>query len=237
MAEAERAGGDVLEPAPELDDPVQEIGGRLSALRVERGLRVSELARRVGVSASLISQLERGQSRPSVATLFALAQVLAVPVDAFFARGKTGTPAGEKLADARSTLRVAETRATASGEQRYVVRKGDRATIDIEGGVQWERLTPATLEQLDFLELVYGPYAESHTTLYRHPGTELVLVLSGRLHIFVGFDLYDLQPGDSIHFPSSRPHRYVNPTGEITRAVTVILHDGDGPPDSTPRRL
>ena len=38
----------------------------------------------VGVSPSLISQIERGQSQPSVATLFALAESLDVPVDAFF---------------------------------------------------------------------------------------------------------------------------------------------------------
>jgi transcriptional regulator with XRE-family HTH domain len=60
------------------------IGRRLAAYRAERGLRVAELAREVGVTPSLISQIERGQSRPSVSTLFAIAQALAVPVDAFF---------------------------------------------------------------------------------------------------------------------------------------------------------
>src|ERR1039457_6236424 len=49
-----------------------------------RRKRVVELAREVGVTPSLISQIERGQSRPSVSTLFAMAQALEVPVDAFF---------------------------------------------------------------------------------------------------------------------------------------------------------
>src|SRR5215207_6094326 len=65
-------------------DPAFEIGARLAAHRARRGMKVSELARQVGVSPSLISQIERGQSRPSVSTLFALAEALEVPVDAFF---------------------------------------------------------------------------------------------------------------------------------------------------------
>src|SRR5829696_3451862 len=61
------------------------IGERVSSARTARNMRVSELARDAGVSTSLISQIERGNSRPSVATLFALAQALDVPVDSFFA--------------------------------------------------------------------------------------------------------------------------------------------------------
>ena len=103
--------------------------------------------------------------------------------------------------------------------------------------MRWERLTPTRSTTLEFLELVYGAGAESHPALYRHPGMEMVLVLSGRLVIFVGFDRYELEAGDSICFPSSTPHRYLNPTDETTRAVTVILPDGEmhGPP-TNPRR-
>src|SRR5215469_11765891 len=72
--ERARAGGDLA----------GDIGRRLAAHRGQRGMRVAELAREVGVTPSLISQIERGMSRPSVSTLFAIAQALDVPVDAFF---------------------------------------------------------------------------------------------------------------------------------------------------------
>src|SRR5215813_12666673 len=65
-------------------DLAGDIGRRLAAHRAQRGMRVAELAREVGVTPSLISQIERGMSRPSVSTLFAIAQALDVPVDAFF---------------------------------------------------------------------------------------------------------------------------------------------------------
>lgn len=220
-------------------DLAGDIGRRLAAYRGERGLRVAELAREIGVTPSLISQIERGQSRPSVSTLFALAQALDVPVDAFFRE-----PAAVSLPDAASPAPAADPRPPGAAglgqhlaEARYVVRQGNRATIDIEGGVRWERLTPETMPHLDFFELVYGPGAESNPTLYSHPGTEMVLMLSGTLDISVGFETYRLAPGDSMEFPSSLPHRYANPGHTEARAVTVIMYDcpADGPvPSAAP---
>jgi transcriptional regulator with XRE-family HTH domain/quercetin dioxygenase-like cupin family protein len=210
-------------------DPALEIGARVTACRVQRGMKVSELARRIGVSPSMVSQIERGQSRPSVSTLFGLAEALDVPVDAFFRDSEPPPRAvGPVSSDRRGPLGNLEAFRDASrpaGGDRHVVRRAERAAIDIEGGVRWERLTPATLAELDFLELVYAPGAESHPALYRHPGTEMVLVLSGTLDIVVGFERHRLEPGDSICFPSSTPHRYANPGDETARAVTVLLHD------------
>ena len=95
-----------------------------------------------------------------------------------------------------------------------MVRRSMRDAIDIEGGVRWERLTPQTLPQIDFLELVYEPGAQSHSELYRHPGAEMVLVLTGRLDIFVGFERTRWNPATASTSPrrsrigtSTRPTR------------------------------
>ena len=234
--ERAQAGGDLA----------GDIGRRLAAHRGQRGMRVAELAREVGVTPSLISQIERGMSRPSVSTLFAIAQALDVPVDAFFreppqpaaAAAQPDGPPGPGRADGPGDGGGPGQVATADG--RYVVRRGGRAVIDIEGGVRWERLTRSTLDHLDFFELVYEPGAESHPRQYTHPGTEMVLVMSGCLEITIGFERYRLEPGDSIDFPSSMPHRYVNPATQTARAVTVILYDcpdgaGQAPPDARSR--
>jgi DNA-binding XRE family transcriptional regulator/quercetin dioxygenase-like cupin family protein len=210
-------------------------------------MRVAELAREVGVTPSLISQIERGMSRPSVSTLFAIAQALDVPVDAFFREPQPPVaaaaqpdgppePGGAGGARGAGDGPPAGPGQVAAADGRYVVRRGGRAVIDIEGGVRWERLTRSTLDHLDFFELVYEPGAESHPRQYTHPGTEMVLVMSGCLEITIGFERYLLEPGDSIDFPSSMPHRYVNPSAQTARAVTVILYDcpdgvGQAPPD------
>jgi transcriptional regulator with XRE-family HTH domain len=205
------------------------VGENVATYRKDRRLKVSELARLVGVSPSLISQIERGQSQPSVATLFGLAEALETPVDAFFVKDEDETAGRTQAVRAvQDPPSPAPVRADSDGAaQRYLVRSDSRAAISIEGGVLWERLTPETLPHVDFLELTYEPGAESNPELYRHPGSEMVLVLEGRFDIYVAFERYRLEVGDSIHFPSTFPHRYVNPCDTVSRAVTVILHDGD----------
>lgn len=226
----EEPGGD--------DDAVnatQRIGERLAYLRSVRKLKISDLARSISVSPSLISQIERGQSRPSVTTLFALAQALEVPVDAFFETKPLGdiAPASERGGSQEWAGRApheAREGAWPDGEASwhesgYMLKHDERPTVDIRGGVRWERLTRAALKDLEFMELVYQPGAESDSQLYRHPGVECVLVTENRLDITIGFDVNRVMAGDSIAFPSSLPHRYVNPTDRVSRAVTVILRD------------
>ena len=231
-------------------DPALGIGLRLAELRAQRGLQVSALARKVHVSPSLISQIERGRSRPSVSTLFALAEALEVPVDTFFRPSPEepdAAPAVAAPAPRPVVAPVAEVGALFAGTpdpqppepraaSRYLVRRDERATIDIEGGVRWERLMPTSRTDVEFMELEYGPGAESNPTPYRHPGVEMLVVLSGRLDISVGFELFALHAGDSICFPSTMPHRYVNPTDDVARAVTVILPDGTAPGTANDRR-
>lgn len=236
-------GAETRAPSKGETNPTDGIGERVAEQRRACGMKVSELARLVGVSPSLISQIERGQSRPSVSTLFALAEALQVPIDAFFSRQNVGSPADpEDHVEVQDEVPEEVPQAPDDGpepppgERRYLVRRDARSAIDIEGGVRWELLTPTTLEHVEFMELVYGPGAQSHETLYRHPGSEMVLVTSGQLDIYVGFDHFRLQAGDSIHFPSSRPHRYVNATREEARAITVILHDGAPPSNQLQRR-
>ena len=218
------ADGETLTPRLSPD----RIGEFVAFHRRTRGLKVSELARLVGVTPSLISQIERGHSRPSVATLFALADALNVSVDAF-----AGVPRESLRTSLRASSSPAIRVAGKSGQEvqmrahRYVVRSNERAAIEIEGGVIWEMLTPSTSGEVDFLTLTYGPRAQSNATRYRHPGREMVLILEGSMQIDLGFETYELGPGDSIAFPSTIPHRYVNSTDSIARAVTVIIHDLD----------
>jgi transcriptional regulator with XRE-family HTH domain len=200
-------------------DGAASIGSRVAAHRARRGVKVSELARAIGVSASLISQIERGQSRPSVSTLYAIAGALDVPMDAF----REGD--GLATTEPEQPLRLVEA-PRRDRDARRVVRRDARDSFIDDGGVRWERLTPRRLADLEFMELAYAPGAESNAALYRHPGIEMVLVLQGRLTIFIGFERHELEEGDSICFPSATPHRYVNTTAQTTRAVTVIVPDG-----------
>jgi transcriptional regulator with XRE-family HTH domain len=182
---AQRAGKRAVE---------NDIGRRLRQHREERGLSLRELARRLGISASAISQFETGKSRLSVGTLYAIVTELGMSLDELF----SGVPA----APARRRAGAGDV------EERHVQRAPSRRAIELETGVRWERLTPQPGAEADFLYVVYDVGGSScpGDRFIRHSGREYGLVLSGKLEVTVGFDRYELGPGDSICFDSTVPH-------------------------------
>ena len=226
-------------------DPGTGLGPRLRLVRASRRLSVRELARRVGCSASLISQIERGVSVPSVGVLYSLATELGSSLDyLLFGSGagpdgspETGTDAGPAVApEPREVFGAAPGGAAAgrvSGSARppAIVQRGcDRKIIDLASGVRWERLTPQSEAMTDFLEVIYSPggHSTDERRPLRHDGREYGLVISGTLTANVGFESYELGPGDSIAFDSSTPHEYLNKTGDFVHAIWVVVHSQPG---------
>src|SRR6185437_3884116 len=205
-------------------DPGTGLGPRLREVRSADGLSVRELARRVGCSASLISQIERGVSVPSVGMLYALATELGSSLD-YLLFGSGTAPASAAVA----AVAVAAS-AAAAPPAAVVQRGGDRKIIDLASGVRWERLTPQSEAMTDFLEVIYSPggHSTDERRPLRHDGREYALILSGTLTANIGFESYDLEPGDSIAFDAATPHEYLNKTGEVVRAISVVVHSEPG---------
>ena len=211
-------------------DPGTELGPRLRQVREQRGLSARELARRIQCSPSLISQIERGLSAPSVGMLYALATELRTSLDFLFS---AAVPAEGLTVTAHGDGRV---QATGNGAaplpagHGVVQRAGTRRTIDLASGVRWERLTPGADERVDFLEVIYEPSGHSSDARrpLRHDGREYGLIIRGTLQANVGFESYELGPGDSIAFDSSTPHEYLNKTGEPVHAIWVVVHTEPG---------
>jgi transcriptional regulator with XRE-family HTH domain len=190
------------------------VGQRLRSERERHGLSLRELARRLEISPSALSQIETGRSRPSVGTLYAIVSELDMSLDELF--GSQRSPA----AAPRAPDGAEQTGATLV--QRRDMRKG----IDLESGVRWERLTPTAEQDADFLYVVYevGGASSREGTHMRHMGREYGLVLSGRLRVTIGFDEeHELGPGDSIAFESSRPHRLENAGSEPVEAIWFVV--------------
>jgi mannose-6-phosphate isomerase-like protein (cupin superfamily) len=120
--------------------------------------------------------------------------------------------------------------AVAAPPAAVVQRGGDRKIIDLASGVRWERLTPQSEAMTDFLEVIYSPggHSTDERRPLRHDGREYALILSGTLTANVGFESYDLEPGDSIAFDAAMPHEYLNKTGEVVRAISVVVHSVPG---------
>jgi mannose-6-phosphate isomerase-like protein (cupin superfamily) len=78
--------------------------------------------------------------------------------------------------------------------------------------------------------VIYSPggHSTDERRPLRHDGREYGLIISGTLQANVGFESYELGPGDSIAFDSSTPHEYLNKTGEVVHAIWVVVHSGPG---------
>lgn len=258
------------------------LGPRLRQVRELRGLSVRELARRVSCSASLISQIERGLSAPSVGVLYALATELGASLDYLFGvrpasrpsraerepgaaagweagpehspalparpgsvsgvgaarvpdvavgTSATGDPAIAGAAGSAGSSEGASRSESAGGVLAGLVQRADaRRVIDLASGVRWERLTRGADDRVDFLEVIYQPGGHSTDSRQplRHDGYEYGVILSGRLWASIGFDSYELGPGDSIAFDSAIPHEYWNTSADQVHAVWVVVHDRPG---------
>jgi transcriptional regulator with XRE-family HTH domain len=213
-------------------DPGTGLGPRLRLAREERQLSVRELARRIGCSASLVSQIERGVSVPSVGVLYSLATELDSSLDhlLFGAEARRPGPAAPSSASPFAPPDGSLDSAPAGRGPGIVQRAGCRAIIDLASGVRWERLTPGADAMTDFLEVVYSPggHSTDERRPLRHDGHEYGLVISGTLQANVGFESYELGPGDSIAFDSSTPHEYLNKTAGPVHAVWVVVHSAPG---------
>ncbi|MDQ0375695.1 helix-turn-helix domain-containing protein [Cellulomonas humilata] len=190
----------------------EQLGGRLRQLREERGLTLKEVGKRLGISTSAVSQIERGVLRPSVNRLFAFVTALdASLVDVF---GGVADPTPQPVLDG------------------YVVRRAVEAdVVRLAGGVVFRRLSPGRSRDVDFFESTYPPGSTGaeQNELLTHVGYEIGTVSQGELTIDFPDERVVVRAGDTVSYACGTPHRLSNQTDGVTVATWVIVH-----PDRTP---
>lgn len=192
----------------------EQIGVRLREARLERGMSLRSVAQELGVSASLISQVETGKTQPSVSTLYALVTHLGVSIDDLLGTSRLAPDATGPLASVPTSL-----------SHPVIQTAADNPVLEMENGVRWERLAGSDHGPADGLLVTYEPGASSSIEgrLMRHAGVEYAYVLDGELTLQIDFDTYVLGPGDSVHFDSVRPHLYSNHGTTPARGVFFVV--------------
>lgn len=187
------------------------LGTRLRELRKESGMSLRALARELGISASAVSQIERGHMQPSVNRLIAMTTALGVPLTAVF------EPA------------VVVEEAEPVVEHSYVLaRSGQIAPVKLEDGVVFRSLAPVPMPRVQFFESTYPPGSRGslHGDLLQHEGFEVGQVIRGELTIVFDNERVVLRAGDSITFPCTVPHLIVNDSKDETVATWLIANVG-----------
>lgn len=172
------------------------IGERLKELRTTHKLSLRDLGSATGLSATLLSQIERGVTNPSLKTLRLLADHFGQSISTLF-----------------------ETKP--SMDTAHVTRPGERSSIDPDGLVHYERVTYGNGK----LEVLHGriqPGEASSDELWSHEAIECAYVLSGELVAEVDGEVHRLGPGDAITLNSTTPHRYVNEGEEATEYLLSV---------------
>lgn len=186
----------------------EELGERIRAARVARGLSLRATAAQAAISPSLLSQVETGKVQPSVSTLYAIVSCLGLSVDDVLGHHPPTPEAKRPQSRAHPVQPIA-----------------DAPEIVMQNGVTWRSLAVAGGEGMDAVLATYQPGAASSidATHMRHVGVEHGYIVRGELTLKLDFETYVLRPGDSLCFDAQRPHYYVNNTDEVAEGVWYIV--------------
>jgi len=177
------------------------FGDKVRTVREKRGLTLREVAEKVGVSESMVSQIERNRVSPAIDTLLALADALDIDLEYLFA-------------DYRRERSV------------HIVKAKNRATFSKPGVLyqrlaQLEGLVPG-MDGIEAYQIDLEPGAKTGSDQYGHVGSELGLVVEGHAELTVGRQSYSLESGDSAGFASDFPHILRNVGEKPLRLFWVI---------------
>ena len=170
------------------------LGMKLKQLREEKRYTLKMLADITGLSIGFISQVERGQTDPSLASLKKLAAALGISLRDLF-----------------------------DNEQESVhilVKAGTGTRLPVNSAVTCELLAPAIEKQMEPMFKTISPGGDSGV-VEPHTGDEFIWVKIGVLDVMLGSNSYSLGPGDSVYFHANQPHRWYNSSQELCVALCV----------------
>jgi transcriptional regulator with XRE-family HTH domain len=187
---------------PHEDALAGRIGSNLKALRVESGLSQKGLAESAQLSPTLISRIENGLVRPSIATLELIARSLKVDIGYFF--------------------RDEEKR------QFVISYRGGRKNVQSQRGYDVETL----VEEMEnhFMDPVIvslrGKDEEERVELATHEGQEFMYVLEGKVEVILGSKRFVLKQGDAAYWNGNVPHKGISLSQKPARTLNVHLIPG-----------
>lgn len=187
------------------------IGARLKGAREFQNLTLKALADAMGVTPSLLSQIENDKVQPSLNTLYQLAMHLELSVDELL-----GIEHG------------IDTRRRAGPVQRFE----DNPVVELESGVRLELLAGGATGIVEPLMVTYQPHSSTTAGALwsRHLGYDFGVLLEGELTLRLGFDEHSIRAGDSVHFDTTQPHVYLNDSAVPARGVWFTLRNPPEPP-------
>jgi transcriptional regulator with XRE-family HTH domain len=176
------------------------VGPRVRALREGMDLSLRDLAERSGVSAPMLSQVERGETSPTLAIASRIASGLDLSLSQLLRLDERG--------------------------HIVVVRENERRTRRRPGHRTEEVTPPLPGQRADVSVHVLEPGASTagpgDPPLHEPGARETAVVMSGTVTLLVDDERHDLSAGDSVTFDADLPHHFENPGGEAAEFLAVV---------------
>ena len=179
-----------------------DLGARIRAMRNQAGLSQTELAKRVGVTPSSISQIESGLIYPSLPALFRMADVFSADMGAFF---ESGTDTAPPIVVGRAGMQEAALPELADSGARC----WHAPRIEAQG-----RLAPTIIE--------IPPQTNLPTHFHQTKGDEIGYLIEGRLALNYRGKSFSVAAGDIIHIKDGWPTGWENPAKETARLLWMV---------------
>lgn len=181
------------------------IGAAVKALREKKRLTVNDVAAKTGLSKTLLTQIEDGETIPPVATLLKLAGSFNVGMAAFFESGTE--PETVSVTRKGERVRIKKRPHHHEGEVDYVYESLETKKPD-------KHMEPFLVE--------FMPMETTDMVFTSHKGEEFLYLLTGKLEFRSDERVEVLQPGDSIYFESERNHSFRSLDGKPARGIVVV---------------
>lgn len=180
------------------------IGEKLRTLRLRKSMGLVELSKHTGLSAALLSKLERGKLFPTLPTLLRIAMVYSVGLEYFFT-------------DERKRRVVS------------IVRRQDRVRFPERPAVQdvpyyFECLDyKATERRMSAFVAEFQEISAEKVKAHQHPGVELLYLMKGSLTLKIGSEEFQLEAEDAIYFDAAVLHSYRRRGAKLCTGVIVTV--------------
>jgi len=199
------------------------LGNKLKSIRIEKGMTLEELSKKSEVSKSLLSQIERNISVPTVITLERITKAYGIATSDLFFELENGVKRSTSLAfEKKKAANLNKKQNVLNSKNIAVVRRGDRKKLILpRSEAEYELLSPDLQRKIEFIT-VHFPAKAKITDFFNHRGEECGVILEGKLRGFIGDEVVVLEKGYSIYLNSSIPHRWENIGEGEMRAIWAI---------------
>ena len=200
-----------------MPDTLLELGKRIRKERQQRQWTLEQFSEKTGLSKSFLSQIERGNTEPSITSLKKIAAQFGYSVVNLFPNGQ-GTEENWGYNGRQTGLQTNYVQDVA------VVRAAKRKRIALPGSnVVYDLLTPDMKRKLEVMYMRVSRGKNSgEEPMLDTPGEKLCIVMKGVLELRVGEEVFQLEQGDSLYYPAHVPHSWKAIEGDSIEVIWIL---------------